>query len=664
MARPPAADMAAALISQLRASAKFAAEPAGLAGVVASDDDDDNDGSDASRSAGLDDDLDDLADPESFVVSSASRPEPVSAGTPALPFPDMQSAFAVANASAGLPPSQPQLPSHQRHDRRRSSQACHHYHHYHYGRPAQLPVNNESDDDEHSNMFFVDPNAMATSACFDDGGFTRFLRLHVEQQQEQQQQSQNHQQSHLSEPALTTSPLPPVGARGFTVPAPTAVSGGLLLDVDLLAGASFGSPLLALPPTPSLTAVPNTNPLMLPGSGHGPTDSDADTDPISSFYSALGLMAGSPTAAPFASIFSQPPPRSRQPPPRPQHQQQHQSPTRGLNPSAAAALASQLARHQLSTAGAAERSAQTTTAATPSMIVSRPAAGTASPHDHTTAAAAAGLGSISAPATARGHGGCDAQGRMQPAGGSDTLQMLYFSQLASKAAAAGIQQHPPPIAAAKSACAVLGRTDGGVGLYGRMIPDAMPRTIDPSAITDHLSPADTLRHPPPAAKPAAAAAGRRQTVGSASAAPSVPTATKRNNSEPSIAHPGSSKRARAAAERPVPSTAADRGADKTGGGCLPVCTNCATTTTPLWRRDPDGKPLCNACGLFFKLHGVTRPLSLKTNVIKKRNRSGTKKLPAGPRSATAAAATTDAVASPLMSPLQPTAPAASSAGAR
>ncbi|KAI8888819.1 hypothetical protein K501DRAFT_329672 [Backusella circina FSU 941] len=52
------------------------------------------------------------------------------------------------------------------------------------------------------------------------------------------------------------------------------------------------------------------------------------------------------------------------------------------------------------------------------------------------------------------------------------------------------------------------------------------------------------------------------------------------------------------------------------------CTNCGTTTTPLWRRNPEGKPLCNACGLFLKLHGVVRPLSLKTDVIRKRNRSG------------------------------------------
>ncbi|ODV89905.1 hypothetical protein CANCADRAFT_17130, partial [Tortispora caseinolytica NRRL Y-17796] len=51
------------------------------------------------------------------------------------------------------------------------------------------------------------------------------------------------------------------------------------------------------------------------------------------------------------------------------------------------------------------------------------------------------------------------------------------------------------------------------------------------------------------------------------------------------------------------------------------CTNCRTKTTPLWRRNAEGEPLCNACGLFLKLHGVVRPLSLKTDVIKKRNRA-------------------------------------------
>lgn len=53
------------------------------------------------------------------------------------------------------------------------------------------------------------------------------------------------------------------------------------------------------------------------------------------------------------------------------------------------------------------------------------------------------------------------------------------------------------------------------------------------------------------------------------------------------------------------------------------CTNCGTNKTPLWRRDAAGKALCNACGLYFKLHNENRPLSMKTDVIKKRQRAET-----------------------------------------
>ncbi|KAI7904000.1 uncharacterized protein BX663DRAFT_506051 [Cokeromyces recurvatus] len=52
----------------------------------------------------------------------------------------------------------------------------------------------------------------------------------------------------------------------------------------------------------------------------------------------------------------------------------------------------------------------------------------------------------------------------------------------------------------------------------------------------------------------------------------------------------------------------------------PICSNCGTSTTPLWRRDVDGTPLCNACGLYLKLHHEKRPLSMKTDNIKKRQR--------------------------------------------
>lgn len=35
------------------------------------------------------------------------------------------------------------------------------------------------------------------------------------------------------------------------------------------------------------------------------------------------------------------------------------------------------------------------------------------------------------------------------------------------------------------------------------------------------------------------------------------------------------------------------------------CSNCHTTNTTLWRRNADGEPVCNACGLYMKLHGVS-----------------------------------------------------------
>ena len=34
------------------------------------------------------------------------------------------------------------------------------------------------------------------------------------------------------------------------------------------------------------------------------------------------------------------------------------------------------------------------------------------------------------------------------------------------------------------------------------------------------------------------------------------------------------------------------------------CANCNTNTTTLWRRNDRGEPVCNACGLYFKLHKV------------------------------------------------------------
>ncbi|PIB00106.1 Transcriptional regulator GZF3 [Cercospora beticola] len=89
-----------------------------------------------------------------------------------------------------------------------------------------------------------------------------------------------------------------------------------------------------------------------------------------------------------------------------------------------------------------------------------------------------------------------------------------------------------------------------------------------------------------------------------------------------VSHSGDSTRS----NTPVSTVAMSQSAPATAGygnqngSGPPICANCQTSTTPLWRRDESGSVLCNACGLFLKLHGRPRPISLKTDVIKSRNR--------------------------------------------
>ncbi|KAK3815936.1 MAG: hypothetical protein JOS17DRAFT_661199, partial [Linnemannia elongata] len=78
--------------------------------------------------------------------------------------------------------------------------------------------------------------------------------------------------------------------------------------------------------------------------------------------------------------------------------------------------------------------------------------------------------------------------------------------------------------------------------------------------------------------------------------------------------PGSDKPAHAA------TSATTAGAAPGMPGHHLVCANCRTTTTPLWRRDSSGNTICNACGLYFKLHNVHRPVTMKRAVIKRRKR--------------------------------------------
>lgn len=51
-----------------------------------------------------------------------------------------------------------------------------------------------------------------------------------------------------------------------------------------------------------------------------------------------------------------------------------------------------------------------------------------------------------------------------------------------------------------------------------------------------------------------------------------------------------------------------------------VCTNCAATKTSLWRKDEQGQVICNACGLYHKLHGKNRPAGMRKEKIARRKR--------------------------------------------
>ncbi|KAJ2004399.1 Sodium- and chloride-dependent GABA transporter 1, partial [Coemansia thaxteri] len=821
--QPGAADIAHALIAQLRESGAVAdsadLKAKSIVGSCSGSSSDDEGDSDTNNDF---DDVDSVPDPESFVVSSSDRPETFSVGAAETLFADA-SVFAPANALFLLddyqrdtrldPPSPASLRSRRSSSSRGSVDAgsedagsacsmsadeegesaespssssgaesasqigqaeCHPE--VCGGKQRRQAMVNESDDDEHSNVFFVDPNTLASSSSgmyFDDGGFTRFLRIHVKRQQERTSpvtQPTMDPAAHMRKPeaadvAMADAQPPPaelLAAAGMsrrrrlplaggspTAPSfPSSVhssSSAAFADAHSASSAPpplpsslpfadlLGSPVASLGfassalsafispslddgrmqafggPAAGLTAIPSANPFMLPGSGQGPI---ADQDSITAaFYSAFGMPNSAPAAVTsFASQFGQ---HQNLMPSAPHIVGSNDRDDAGWQPMSATMPGQGLSIHYQQRYPLAQNGEP--------MDVSSP-----SRHATATSGMSAMLGSQQAQQSSALNGFEQLDQLLsshQPhqqsvdllvggghmvvpgsdAASSEALQMLYFTQLASKASTSSAEA-----AAAAAAVGLARSVTLGCGaaspssLYGlggaAEDQDCALRTIDPSAIdlpatsTPATAAPDVFSMEPmavdepkqkkqcagggsakrsredadsplPATPSVSGSATKPATATHSSSGSSAAASTMAVGSAPKRTKPTSSKAAAHHLSQSRDHVAGSQLAQTNGAGEPPtghsssggslsnsnghplICSNCSTTTTPLWRRDPDGKPLCNACGLFFKLHGVTRPLSLKTNVIKKRNRSGVSKKTTGSDATNSADCSKDAAVS-------------------
>ncbi|KAF5369709.1 hypothetical protein D9615_010174 [Tricholomella constricta] len=70
----------------------------------------------------------------------------------------------------------------------------------------------------------------------------------------------------------------------------------------------------------------------------------------------------------------------------------------------------------------------------------------------------------------------------------------------------------------------------------------------------------------------------------------------------------------------IDADAADDSDVSDGDTSGPECSHCHTHHTSVWRRSKTGAQLCNACGVYSRLRGRDRPLSLKRNRIKPRSK--------------------------------------------
>ncbi|GAN08089.1 transcription factor [Mucor ambiguus] len=138
-------------------------------------------------------------------------------------------------------------------------------------------------------------------------------------------------------------------------------------------------------------------------------------------------------------------------------------------------------------------------------------------------------------------------------------------------------------------------------------------TISPIALAPRISPAPLLAPAPPPPSSFSSSPLSSSTVVSKPPVPTFVVTQQQSTSQQSKENVSSVTTTSAAAITSSSSTSLEDLANL-------ICANCQTTTTPLWRRDESGHPICNACGLYFKLHSVRRPITMKRSTIKRRKR--------------------------------------------
>ncbi|KAF8169481.1 hypothetical protein K438DRAFT_1983307 [Mycena galopus ATCC 62051] len=52
----------------------------------------------------------------------------------------------------------------------------------------------------------------------------------------------------------------------------------------------------------------------------------------------------------------------------------------------------------------------------------------------------------------------------------------------------------------------------------------------------------------------------------------------------------------------------------------PQCSECGTRKTSVWRRNKDGEQVCNACGVYYRVNGRPRPLTMPQSKVKPRGK--------------------------------------------